>query len=88
MIRISVSVEEPEDITLEVSEDAPVAISVSGVVEVPVADTYAGPYEFTPGDLQQIIHIQGLMAVSDITINPIPNNYGKISWNGSTLTVS
>ena len=49
---------------------------------------YAGEYEFTPADEAQTIPIYGKTATRDIVINPIPSNYGKITWNGSTLTVS
>lgn len=49
---------------------------------------YTGDYEFTPADEAQTIPIYGKTATRDIVINPIPSNYGKITWNGSTLTVS
>ena len=51
-------------------------------------DWYMGAYEFTPTDEQQVINIEGLTASQNITINPIPDNYGLITWNGATLTVS
>lgn len=50
--------------------------------------TYQGSYEYTPTQNQQTIEIQGLKAVQNIRINPIPQNYGLITWNGATLTVS
>ena len=49
---------------------------------------YDGPYEFTPSQEEQTIQINGKTAVRNITINPIPNNYGLITWNGAVLTVS
>lgn len=49
---------------------------------------YSGPYEFTPTDSTQTVSIDNLMATQDITINPIPSNYGLITWDGATLTVS
>ena len=49
---------------------------------------YEGSYEYTPTDSTQVIAINGKRATSDITINPIPSNYGLITWNGATLTVS
>ena len=49
---------------------------------------YRGEYEFTPTEDVQTVHINGLRATRNITINPIPSNYGKITWNGSVLTVS
>lgn len=49
---------------------------------------YGGPYEFTPTQEPQVIEIAHKQAAQDITIAAIPNNYGLITWNGSTLTVS
>lgn len=50
--------------------------------------TYSGSYEITPTQQTQTIPINGLLAADDITVNPIPSNYGLITWDGSTLTVS
>lgn len=49
---------------------------------------YTGEYEFTPSAETQTIPIYGKVASADIVINPIPSNYGLITWNGSVLTVS
>lgn len=49
---------------------------------------YDGAYEWTPTDSLQTIEIANKKALDHIKINPIPNNYGLITWNGSTLTVS
>ncbi len=60
-------------------------------IELPSAsnvDPYTGPYEFTPDATQQIISIKGLKATEDIIIDPIPSNYGLITWDGMTLRVS
>ena len=60
-------------------------LSVPDTVE---PERYAGPYEFTPTAQTQEIQIEWMMATQNIVINPIPNNYGLIAWNGSALTVS
>lgn len=49
---------------------------------------YDGEYEFTPTQSTQTVQISGKAASQDIIINPIPSNYGLITWNGSVLTVS
>ena len=49
---------------------------------------YQGPYEFTPSSEAQIVSVSHTIPISDITINPVPSNYGLITWNGATLTVS
>lgn len=50
-------------------------------------DPYQGSYEFTPSDSEQVVEIANLMALENIVINPIPSNYGRISYNGAYLTV-
>ena len=49
---------------------------------------YPGPTEFTPSAEKQTIEVSGYRLKEDITINPIPSNYGLITWDGSTLMVS
>lgn len=49
---------------------------------------YEGSYTFTPSDSTQTIVIEGMKALEDIVINPIPQNYGLITWDGSIITVS
>lgn len=51
-------------------------------------EKFNGDYEYTPSAQTQTIPIGDLIARQDIIINPIPNNYGLITWDGSTLTVS
>ena len=52
------------------------------------ANTYKGSYEFTPTETTQTIEIANKRAAVDIIINPIPSNYGRITWNGSVLTIT
>ena len=64
---------------------------VSGGISKPTTaqvEEYTGAYEFTPTRSTQVIEIANKKATADITINPIPKNYGLITWNGSVLTVS
>lgn len=49
---------------------------------------YEGPYSVTPTQAEQILPTKGKTADQNIVVNPIPNNYGLITWNGSVLTVS
>ena len=49
---------------------------------------YSREYIVTPSSETQILETEGLMMAHNVTINPIPSNYGLITWNGSTLTVS
>lgn len=56
---------------------------------MPVLPTaYSGRTTITPTNQPQVLETAGLVVGSNITVNPIPSNYGLITWNGSTLTVS
>lgn len=54
---------------------------------VPTGD-YDGPYEVEATNEYQVLSTRDKTLSADIVIDPIPNNYGLITWNGSILTVS
>ena len=65
--------------------------TLEGAVSRPAVispDVYAGPYEFTPADEAQTVEIKDQIARQNIIINPVPSYYGRITWNGSVITVS
>lgn len=49
---------------------------------------YTGQTVVTPSLETQILRTAQKSVLTDITIEPIPNYYGLITWDGSTLTVS
>ncbi len=51
-------------------------------------DPYTGEYSVTPGAEAITLSTKNLRMTDNITVNPIPSNYGLITWNGSFLTVS
>ena len=51
-------------------------------------DPYTGDYTITPSAETQTLQTNNLRMTDNITIEPIPQNYGLITWNGSTITVS
>ena len=51
-------------------------------------DPYTGAYEVTPSGETQALETYNKRMTGNVTINPIPNNYGLITWNGSIITVS
>lgn len=53
-----------------------------------VYPVYEGPVEITPSGDEQILETTQKTTMENIIIKPIPNNYGLITWDGSTLTVS
>ena len=74
-----------EGLSLEGSVRA--ALAEMAHVDYP-AVFYTGEYVVIPSGEQQTIPINGKIANRDITINPIPHNYGLVTWNGAFLTVS
>ena len=50
--------------------------------------TYDGATEFTPTQETQTVQTARKVLLENITINPIPQNYGLITYNGRIITVS
>ena len=49
---------------------------------------YEGDYVVTPTTEAITLNTKDKRMTDYVTVNPIPSNYGLITWNGSTLTVS
>jgi len=85
-------------ITLHVDGDSEARLHIADVGDVGLsigteyidghAEEYTGEYEFTPTQSTQTVEIKDKLATDNIVINPIPNYYGLITWNGSVLRVS
>lgn len=75
-------------LTLRTSSDA--AVSFSDHLEVYTTDLpdYDGPTVVVPSDSAQTLSTEGTALMSDIVVQPIPSNWGRISYDGSTITVS
>ena len=77
------------EIELCVSTD-PVDLCIESpiIVEATPIPAYQGATVVTPTQETQTLETQGFRLLENIVINPIPSNYGLITWNGSALTVS
>ena len=51
-------------------------------------DPYTGDYTITPGAEAVVLDTRNKRMTDNVTINPIPSNYGLVTWNGTVLTVS
>lgn len=58
------------------------------ITEVISGDVYDGPYTVTPGEARIVLDTGRKNMAQDLVVEPIPSNYGKITWNGETLSVS
>lgn len=74
----------------ELSLNIPMDGEVGTVTKVVEHDlpTYTGETVITPSTAEQVLNTADKVVTRNIVINPIPSNYGLITWNGSTLTVS
>ena len=79
----------PQAVSVSVNADTlGVALGVPVVKEYVDVQTYTGEYEITPSAETQTLNTAGLRLTRNVTVNPIPQNYGLITWNGAFLTVS
>lgn len=69
------------------STSAAIPCQMEAVVQI-LPQPYTGDYQITPTAERQILHTEGKSMTGDLVIDPIPSNYGLITWNGSFLTVS
>lgn len=65
-----------------------VSLGNSIVKEYVDTEAYIGEYEVTPSSETQTLDTTGKRMTRPVVVNPIPSNYGLITWNGSFLTVS
>ena len=56
--------------------------------EITGGEIYDGDYTAVPSTEDQVFQTRGKLMRTDFTVGKIPSNYGLITWNGSTLTVS
>lgn len=77
------------------SEAIPMGIASDDLIDMDVGTSISiarirlQDLEATPSQvLQTITADEGFDGLRSVLINPIPSNYGLISWNGATLTVS
>lgn len=81
--------ESTQQVSLGISSNLErLAIGLAVAVQTVAGARYEGAYEVTPTQETQILETAGLVMNSNVTIEPIPSNYGLITWNGSVLTVS
>ena len=53
-----------------------------------VYPTYEGQTEITPSEDTQTLSTDGFLMANNIIVNPIPTNYGRITWDGTKIIVS
>ena len=46
---------------------------------------YHGPYEVTPSEETQTLPTAHTVLAENVVINPVPDNYARMAWNGRTI---
>lgn len=69
------------------NDPIPMDITTNIIIREVPAEYYDGPTEVTPSEDTQVLLTDELMMADNVTVNPIPQNYGRLLWNGSILTV-
>lgn len=87
-VELSISFPKVVPMTMEQTKTVNMGLSTKVVVNHISGDTYDGDYTITPTQNAQTLQTIYKTCTDNIKINPIPSNYGLITWNGSTLTVS
>jgi len=78
----------PEEFIIEDDNDL-LPFEVDGSVIVSEGfPVYGGPVTVVPGPETQVLETQYMTVMDRITVAPIPKNYGLITYNGRTITVS
>ena len=60
----------------------------NGSIMITEAPVYEGPDRITPSAEPQILKTDGFGMVGDIIVDPIPKNYGLITYNGFSLKIT
>ena len=58
-----------------------------GVETIGNIPKYDGSYNVIPSEETQTLATSGKKMLNNVTVQPIPSNYGRIVWNGSVLKV-
>ena len=84
-IRLKVQQGGSARLTVSGGEAVRFKVGQSGAILPP---TYDGAYEVTPTEEEQILATAQKIMARNVTVAPIPSNYGRITYNGTTITVS
>lgn len=86
MADVALAVDAPQAVPLSVADGARASLSVGAEVFSPAE--YHGAYVVTPSQVAQVLATAGMALREDVTVEPIPSNYGLVTWDGSVLMVS
>lgn len=66
----------------------PVKVEQVDHVIIDSLPAYVGNYTITPSDKAIILKTENKAMSHDVKIEPIPKNYGLVTWDGFKMTIS
>lgn len=84
---MALHVAESDGALLHVGSSDAAALSVGGEVYGGNIQPYEDDYIVTPSEQEQTLETSGKRLAQNVIVEPIPSNYGRISYNGSVITV-
>lgn len=89
-IVVDMDVGTPTQVPMSVeSTQATVGMGFSETINVIIRPINLEDKSITPSDNAQIVTFdEGYQGLRQVTVDPIPSNYGHITWDGTILTVS
>lgn len=84
---MALHVAESDGALLHVGSSDAAALSVGGEVYGGNIQPYEDDYIVTPSEQEQTLETSGKRLAQNVIVEPIPSNYGRISYSGSVITV-
>ena len=76
-------------VIVEILSDSLYTVTNPQIVrEIVEAPPYEGSYTVTPTAETQILETKHYRMTENLVINPIPSDYGRITWSGAGIRVS
>lgn len=90
LCKIRLKIRDPGGVKLKIADEEekiPLALG-DPLIMSEVYPEYDGSYHVTPGPDTQTLETKDRVLLEKVVIDPIPQNYGKITYNGSYITVT
>ena len=87
MIEITIVEREPVKIEIVKPQQVDVQIPPVQLVAKNVYGDYTGPYTVTPGPEAVTLNTESSIMRHDVTVAPIPSNWGRIEYDGYRIRI-
>lgn len=87
-INLNLTTEEEFNLALANGAESMSIGLTEGMIIISSSDYYTGELMVTPSSEEQTLPTLGKVMPGNVTVGPVPSNYGLITWDGTVLTVS